>query len=359
MKSKDIEQQSRTALEECLGEIPFIQIDLEKVYLATDPAQPHLRGLLQTGNQVQKISVEINNSGEPRYARQAANKLYRIRSEDPDEYGIFIAPYITSGSANICREAGIGYIDFAGNCFLSFGQVYIKKEEKPNPFVQKRKLRSLYSPKSERILRVLLTKGPKDWKVKDLASKAKVSLGLVANVKQKLADQEWIINQRVGFSLEEPLPLLEEWSKNSNYRRNHLLNYYSPESPEFLERKLDEVCRRLNIDYGLTGFSGAARFAPTVRYRQIMAYIGENYENVISEMDIKPVTSGANVLLLVPYDNGVFFGSQSIDNTQVVSPIQIYLDLMSYRGRGQEAAEAILEQVIKRIWQVEMITEMN
>jgi aminoglycoside/choline kinase family phosphotransferase len=55
----------------------------------------------------------------------------------------------------------------------------------------------------------------------------------------------------------------------------------------------------------------------------------------------KPVTSGANVSLLVPYDEGVFFDIREMDGTQLVTPIQIFLDLQAYRNRGQEAAQAI------------------
>jgi len=61
------------------------------------------------------------------------------------------------------------------------------------------------------------------------------------------------------------------------------------------------------------------------------------------------VTTGANVSLLIPYDEGVFFENQNTDGAQVVSPVQIYLDLQNYRGRGQEAAQAI-RKVIEQSW---------
>jgi hypothetical protein len=34
----------------------------------------------------------------------------------------------------------------------------------------------------------------------------------------------------------------------------------------------------------------------------------------------------------------------------MVSPVQVYLDLIGYRGRGEEAANVLLEQVIERTW---------
>jgi hypothetical protein len=65
---------------------------------------------------------------------------------------------------------------------------------------------------------------------------------------------------------------------------------------------------------------------------------------------LKPVTSGANVSLLAPYDAGVLAGEKKVDGIRVVSPVQLYLDLKSFRGRGEEAAQALLEQVMEPSW---------
>jgi hypothetical protein len=71
---------------------------------------------------------------------------------------------------------------------------------------------------------------------------------------------------------------------------------------------------------------------------------------VASLLNLKEVESGANVMLLDPYDEGIFYGTQVIEDIRVVSPLQIYLDLKGYKGRGEEAAEAILRDVIKPKW---------
>jgi len=59
---------------------------------------------------------------------------------------------------------------------MTFGQVYIEQTGMPNPFAEKRDLRSLYSPKAARVLRVLLTDPRKAWRVQPLAKEAAVSL---------------------------------------------------------------------------------------------------------------------------------------------------------------------------------------
>ena len=51
---------------------------------------------------------------------------------------MFVAPYISPASGQMCKDARIGYVDFAGNCFISFDRIFISIEGKPNPFPQSR-----------------------------------------------------------------------------------------------------------------------------------------------------------------------------------------------------------------------------
>jgi hypothetical protein len=60
------------------------------------------------------------------------------------------------------------------------------------------------------------------------------------------------------------------------------------------------------------------------------------------------VDSGENVVVLIPDDDGVFYmanagyvGEHRMPCTQ---PVQTYVDVFHCGGRGQEAAEAALEQ---------------
>ena len=51
-----------------------------------------------------------------------------------------------------------------------------------------------------------------------------------------------------------------------------------------------------------------------------------------------------------PYDDGVFYGTRRVDNLQVASDIQVYLDVQSFRGRGEEAAQVLYERITDRAW---------
>ena len=350
MKTQKFEKAAEDAVIKCFQSIPFlmiIEIDIESSLL---DLRPDIQLTLKIKDKIKPIIVEMKNNGEPRLARQAINQLFRYLELKPDAYGIFVAPYISSKSAAICQEAGIGTIDLAGNCNISFDTVYIHRQGNPNPFTRKKYLRSLYTPKAERILRVLLFAGPKEWKTEELANIADVSIGQVANVKKLLNDQEWINSKTIGFSLTDPIALLEDWSENYRFRRNTVLNFYSMLSPSDFEFQLGSTCQKRNISYGLTGFSGSSRYAPAVRYQRVMAYVQGDINALAESLGIKPVESGFNVTLLDPYDEGVLFGLDDIENSQVVSPVQVFLDLKSLRGRGEEAADILLEKVIQKIW---------
>lgn len=91
--------------------------------------------------------------------------------------------------------------------------------------------------------------------------------------------------------------------------------------------------------------------SPAVRYQRVTAYVRqETIENLALQMNLKKVSSGANVSLLVPYDDGVFYGAKDYDWVKVATPVQVYLDLREIRGRGEEAASVLLEEVIKSQW---------
>ena len=117
-----------------------------------------------------------------------------------------------------------------------------------------------------------------------------------------------------------------------------------------IENALAVYCNNRNIKYALTGFSGAARITPAVRYKKAMIYAADLAEEAFSELSLKAVKSGGNLLLFSPYDDGVFYGSSKFSEIQVVSEIQLYLDLQGFRGRGEKAAEVLYERIVGKAW---------
>jgi len=335
------------ALRDYLEEVPFLQV--EEVITNGSSSGADFRIKLHIQNCPLTVLAKYKNSGQPRLARQASYELKDWLAKGLGVYGVFIAPYISPGAAVVCKEAGIGYLDLAGNCLLSFETVYIHREGKPNSKIQHRELHSLYSAKAERILRVLMSQPQQSWKTETLADAARVSFGQISNVKKLLADREWLAQNGGGIQLNNPGAVLDEWATQYRFVRNQVVDYYALAEVAECEYQLAEACQRQGMRYGLTAFSGAARLAPAVRYQRAVAYVDGDPDSLADSLGWKSVTSGANVRLLVPYDEGIFYDSREVDGTQLVTPVQIYLDLQNYTSRGQEAAQAI-RKVIEQSW---------
>ena len=348
--SKDLRKSAKTALLSCLSKVPFLKvIDLQENYCENGTIADIAATIEIPGGIIQLIA-EVKSSGQPRLAREAVNQMLRYQNKFSDAYFVFIAPYISSKAAEICRSESIGYLDLSGNCLLSFDKIFIEKTDYPNRFKEKRDLKSLYAPKAERLLRVLLCNPGKKWKIKELAAESMVSLGQASNVKKILFDCELISGQRGGFSLKEPVTLLRKWAENYNYRKNEVREFYSLKSVTDIENTLADYCNDRKIKYALTGFSGAARVKPVVNYKKAMVYVADFGEDALLALSLKAVKSGGNLLLFIPYDDGVFYGSSTMDKIQIVSEIQLYLDLQGFRGRGEEAATALYERIVEKTW---------
>jgi hypothetical protein len=114
-----------------------------------------------------------------------------------------------------------------------------------------------------------------------------------------------------------------------------------------LEDKLAAVCKARGVPYALTAFAAASRLAPMVRTDRVTAYVASEVPAILRELGLKEVTSGSNVDLIEPYDEGVFYHCEQIRGVMLASPVQVYLDLKWAGGRGDEAAEAIRKEVLR------------
>ena len=51
--------------------------------------------------------------------------------------------------------------------------------------------------------------------------------------------------------------------------------------------------------------------------------------------------------MVLPYDEGVFYGVNQVGGVNVVSKVQVYIDLFNYPAQGEEAAEIVLRALEK------------
>ena len=109
-----------------------------------------------------------------------------------------------------------GYADLSGNILLSAGSVYIYEKGNPNKFSKKKEIGNIFyasSTKTLLILRKMLEDTGRAWKIKDLATEAGCSIGMVSRVKEKLCEQLWAEMTSEGLKLIDSRGLLDAWSQ--------------------------------------------------------------------------------------------------------------------------------------------------
>lgn len=341
--------QAERQLMQYLDGVPFIRWAHAVVGKIALEADADLLFELNIEDHLQYISIVVKKNGQPRTATEA---IYRLRSIQaaPGNYPVFMAPYISPRVAQLCQQAGVGYADFAGNCFLSFDKVYLKREQFPNPAIERRELRSLFTRKATAIYRVLLRAPREIYTLSTLSQVSKVSLGQVHNVVEMLIAREWMQRLPDGVQLTEPEQLLRSWAQQYTFPAQYRYNFYTDQplgtvEHQVAQRATDGTCVGI-----LTGFAGAERLAPYTRYQRIHAWVSHDIGALEQSLSLKVVSSGANVTLYVPRDESVFFDMHQVGETCVASPIQVYLDLIRLGGRGEDAAQHLYETVIKSSW---------
>src|SRR5438128_7938584 len=90
------------ALLACLSEIPFVQF--ERPQRGGDFGRKQIDILCRVSgpNQDRVLVAEVKTAGHPRQAREAIHQLWAIIRSVPNAYGVFIAPYISPRTAEIC-----------------------------------------------------------------------------------------------------------------------------------------------------------------------------------------------------------------------------------------------------------------
>lgn len=288
-------------------------------------------------------------TAEPRRIYELIGRFKLPGAGDQHVYPLFFSPYIGERAALLCRQAGIGYFDEAGNCGISCKTVLIFQAAAGKPRAPRRESRRLFAPKSLRVIRALLARPQKGWQQIELSKEVGISLGLVNRVVRRLIDSAYLTFSDGRVYLKDGKGLLAEWVKAGALQNKAAVEYYTAEPLQQFERRLDEAGVKEGFRYSLTMFAGARFRAPFVRINRLHAYLEGDVSAVARSLGLKAVSSGGNVLLFPAPDEGVFYGNSRIEGRNIVSDAQLYVDLKNAHGRAEEQAEAVAERCLQPV----------
>lgn len=316
---------------------------------------------VQINNTRKRFVCEVKSVGEPRYLYQAIGQLKSGISAEKDTYPVIIAPFVSEQGRDICKKAGVGFIDLQGNVFLKFNSVLIdiRQEVRLRGRVrgratvvgrlsvkrEKKTLKRLFSPVSSRVIRVMLENPKEIWTLKALSAEAKASLKQTYLVTNALDENGFIDKKRGAITLTKPGELLDLWASSYNVTINEIQTFYSFEkNPTSLMKKVSTVAKENSLEYAFTLHAGASLVAPFVRFTDVHFYLVGSPDIWVEKLDLRPVEYGGAVHLIIPYDEGVFYNRQIVEDMVAVSNTQLYLDLYNYPARGKEQADFVRKQ---------------
>jgi len=315
------------------------------------------------------LCVACKGELHPSGFRILADRIFSPKGNSKSVVPVLALPWVSPRVADLCAEHGWSWFDLAGNYRLDVpGLLHLRHTGNEPVHARPRPTANLGTREAGRIVRALLlpehagmrwTQRHMEVHFGELATPIpEPSLGLVNKVVRFLRDESFIEDaEDGGFRLTEPLKLLFAWRDAYRFDRHERRGYFT-----FLPGgKLRDALAGLGLQTG--GFAAHASFsaaefqAPHVRQPKTWLYIREKEVSKFEELvEARRVESGENLVVLIPDDDGVFYlgDGGSIDGNRLscTNAVQTYVDLFHCGGRGEEAAEALLNQRLKPEWKL-------
>lgn len=205
----------------------------------------------------------------------------------------------------------------------------------------------LISKSMEQIIRVLLNK--KSVKLRELAKEANVPLSLTVKNTNALEKSRYI-EKKVNIHVINHIKLLKAWAYTTSIREIDKIEFSAAERPQFIIKKTANILSKSNVKYAFTLFSALEILSPYVTPAETHLYILERDQEKVKKLfekdSILPAQKGNAVCFLV--NDNYFYNMQNIQGFNIISTPQLYVDLFSYGGRGEDAAQHLLE-VVKNV----------
>lgn len=223
-----------------------------------------------------------------------------------------------------------------------------------------RNMRNIFTDKATFILRKMLSNSDKKWVTRDFTGEDGVSIGMAQGVLETMAKRGYIERVKRGPDsytlLTNKQDLVNNWVKAYRFELNEVDTYYSPDK-NILAKLKDYLQTK---PYAITLHSGANLTTSFVMTDHVHLYFKpqswkKDILDLRQRLDLKELVRGGNIHIIRPhYKTSIFYNAQEIKGYKVVSNLQLYLDLYSFKPRGQEHAEylkKILEEKGKSLYE--------
>lgn len=215
-------------------------------------------------------------------------------------------------------------------------------------------MKNVFADKATLILRTMIKQPDRRWVVRDFVNDLPISLGMSCEVITAMEKLGYVEREKKGaYSytiLTNKNKLIQDWIKYYDFGLNDFELFYNPglsvNKVKYFFKK-----REMEEKYAFTLHTGANFETSYVKTENIFIYIDDAFFNKVfldirQQLGLKQLVQGGNVYLIRPYyKNSIFFGKQKRRGANIVSNLQLYLDLYNFKPRGIEHAEFLKKQL--------------
>lgn len=305
--------------------------------------------LVREGKAVATYAVEAKRALASSNLLPAINQLLALQEAKSVNSArmrpMLVARYLSTQQQRVLQERGIAYADATGNLYLMSEDPLVLLSDRgasADPWRGPgRPTTSLKGLPAARLVRALADFVP-PYSVSELADLAGASLGAAYRLSDYLVGEGLLTRSERGPITDVDWPeLLRRWSQDARYLDTSTTR-------GFLElRGLDSLAEKLGKQppsqrYAVSGSLATRPYASYAEARLGLIYADDPLQ-LASDLGLRPVDAGANVILTAPRSPVVFERTSNWKDITIVAPSQAVADLLGGPGRNPAEGEYLLD----------------
>lgn len=288
------------------------------------------------------LAVEIKARVEPRRIPELARRIEEATNEDmSDVVPVLGAAYLSPRARELLRGLDVGYIDTTGNIRItasSPGLFISDGGDDRDPWPRSDVLQSLRGRGAACAVRAIVDVAP-PFGVRELAEMTGIPAPTLSRV-VRLLEREGVVTRQSQGRVEavDWQGAIRRWAEDYDQAgSNTVTTLLEPRGLATITEKL----RTATIDYAATGAFAAQYFDPVAPARAAALYVSDAVV-AMKSLGLRETDTGANVVLLEPFDPVVFERTVERDGLRCVAPSQLAVDLLTGPGREPSRGEQML-----------------
>ena len=294
------------------------------------------------------LVIEAKRSLGPREVTGLFGTVGRtLRTLSPHIPILVVAPWLSRRTRDLLTAEGVNYLDLTGNARIKLDRppLFVDSQgadRDPAP-AQRGKAR-VRGPKAGRLVRTLVDVWP-PYGVRELAESTGLAPGYVSRLLDALDDDALVERSKRGqVESVDIAGLLRRWTDDYDvFRSNAAKTFLAPRGASDALSALANIGEPQPI--AVTGSFAAVRYAPIAAPSLLVVY-SETSAAVAAALGAIPADTGANLVVLRPFDPVVWDRTVEADGVRYVAPSQVVADCLTGNGRMPSEGEALLEWML-------------